>query len=128
MPTSTPLYAGFLALLFVFLSYRVVQARRLKKVSVGDGGESLVLKAMRAQANCAEYAPIGIILLLLAELQGMPVWMVHVLGLMLLTGRLLHAYGFGGTPQVVPARVWGMYLTLAAIVLPALANIGLALF
>jgi uncharacterized protein len=124
----TPLYTGLLALLFLTLSYRVVLARRSQKISVGDGGDKLVLKAMRTQANCAEYAPIGLLLLLMAEAQGMPVWLLHVFGLMLLAGRLLHAYGFGSTPQVVPARIWGMYLTLAMIGVTAIANIGHALF
>jgi len=128
VPLITPLYAGLLALLFISLSFRVVHARRRHRVSVGDGGEKAVLKAMRAQANCAEYAPIGILLLLMAELQGMPVWLVHVFGAMLLAGRVLHAYGFGSTPQVVPARIWGMYLTVTALTLTALANIGHAIF
>ena len=124
----TPLYTGLLALLFLTLSYRVVLARRSQKISVGDGGDRLVLKAMRTQANCAEYAPIGLLLLLMSEMQGMPLWLLHVFGLMLLSGRVLHAYGFGARPQVVPARIWGMYLTLAMISITAIANIGLALF
>ncbi len=128
MPTASPIYAGLLALLFLFLSVRVVQARIAAKVSVGDGGDKLVLKAMRAQANCAEYAPIALILLLLMELQGAPVWLIHGFGLMLLAGRVVHAYGFGSTPQIVPARRWGMYLTLAMIALTALGNIFHALF
>ncbi len=127
MITVTPLYAGLLALLFIALSLRVINARRELGVSVGDGGERLVIKRMRAQANCAEYAPLGIILLALAELQAMPVWSLHVLGLTLLGGRVLHAYGFGATPQVIWGRVGGMYLTFAAITVLALANIALAL-
>ncbi|MDJ0826729.1 MAG: MAPEG family protein [Rhodobacter sp.] len=125
---ATPLYAGLLALLFIYLSLQVVRARTAHKVSVGDGGERAVVKAMRVQANCAEYVPIGLILLALAELQGMPVWLVHVIGAAFTAGRILHAYGFGATPQVVPARVWGMYLTVTAIALLALANIAHAVF
>jgi len=124
MSLATPLYAGLIAILFLYLSFRVVQGRFLHKVSIGDGGNADVAKRMRVQANCAEYAPIGLILLALAELQGMPVWLVHVFGLMLLAGRCLHAYGLGSTPQVVPARQWGMYLTLVMILLVALANIA----
>jgi len=128
MLTASPLYAGLLALLFLYLSYRVVLGRRLHKVSIGDGGEKDVVKRMRVQANCAEYAPFGVLLLALVDLQGMPVWLVHVLGLLVLVGRVLHAYGLGSTPQIVPARIWGMYLTLTAISASALANIAYALF
>ncbi len=128
MPEVTALYAGLITLLFLFLSYRVVLARRMYKVSVGDGGEKAVTKAMRAQANCAEYAPLGVILLLISELQNAPVWLVHILGLTLLAGRVLHAIGFSATPQKVSLRIWGMYLTLTMLVTAALSNIGHALF
>lgn len=128
MVTVTPLYAGLLTLLFLALSYRVVAARRMYKVSVGDGGERVVLKRMRAQANCAEYAPLGILLLALAELQGMPHWLAHLFGSLLLLGRLSHAYGFSHQPQIVPLRKLGMYLTLIMLVAIAMANIGHAVF
>ena len=82
---------------------------------------------MRTHANCAEYAPIGLILLMLVEMQGMPLWLVHVFGLILLAGRLSHAYGFGSTPQIVPLRKLGMYLTLLMIISTAVANIGYAI-
>lgn len=120
--TATPIYAGLLALLFVILSIRVIRTRFQARVSVGDGGDKRVIKAMRAHANCAEYVPLGLVLLALVELQGAPVWAVHVLGLMLLLGRLAHAYGFGRTPQIIPLRQGGMLLTFGMI---ALAGIGL---
>ncbi|MGR3709556.1 MAG: MAPEG family protein [Alterinioella nitratireducens] len=123
----TALYAGLIALLYLFLSYNVVLARRSQRVSVGDGGDKLVRKRMRTHANCAEYAPIGLILLMLVEMQGMPLWLVHVFGLILLAGRLSHAYGFGSTPQIVPLRKLGMYLTLLMIICTAVANIGYAI-
>ena len=72
MITISPIYAGLIALLFLVLSYRVTLGRRTHKVSVGDGGHKALVKRIRVQANCAEYAPIGIILLAMAELQGAP--------------------------------------------------------
>ncbi|MDQ2089288.1 MAPEG family protein [Marimonas arenosa] len=122
--TVTPLYAGVLALLLVALSLNVIRARLSARVSVGDGGDKGVIKSMRAQANCAEYAPMGLILLALTELQGAPNWTLHLLGSTLLLGRLMHAYGFGRTPQIVPVRQLGMVLTFAMLIVAALANIG----
>lgn len=116
-------YAGLLGLLFLALSFRVIGFRRSLKVSVGDGGEKALSKAMRVQGNCAEYASIGLILLIGAELQGAPDWAVHGLGIALLLGRGLHAFGFGSTPQIVPARIWGMVLTLGMILVASLSNI-----
>ncbi len=125
--TITPLYGGLIGLLLVFLSARVILRRRSAHVSLGDGEDKNLLKRMRVQANCAEYAPIGLILLAMAELQGAPVWVVHLLGVMLLAGRLIHAFGLGSTPQVMPMRQVGMVLTFLMLLLTALANIGHAL-
>lgn len=124
MLAATPIYAGLLALLFIGLSTRVIGGRVAHKVSVGDGGDKDMTKRMRVQANFAEYAPLGVILLAMAELQGMPIWLVHLFGLMLLAGRCMHAYGLGSTPQVLSFRRWGMMLTFTMIAITALANIG----
>ncbi len=123
MLTVTPFYAGLIALLFVILSARVITYRRSNQLSLGDEGDRSLLKRMRAQGNCAEYAPIGLLLLALIELQGAPDVAVHVLGLMLLTGRLLHGWAFSVSPPVMLGRVTGMFLTLCMIVLSALGLI-----
>ncbi len=124
----TPIYAALLTLLFLALSVHVVFGRFAAKVSVGDGDDEDLRKRMRVQANCAEYAPIGIVLLLIVELQGAPSWVLHLLGLMLLAGRVMHAYGFGSTPQIMPLRKWGMRLTLLMLLLSAIGLLGHALF
>ncbi len=124
----TPLYAGIIALLFIYLSYRVIIVRRGDRISLGDGERPDMAYRIRAQANCAEYAPLGLILLLMTELQGAPVWVVHLLGLMLVIGRLMHSWAFSQRPHNLKARTYGMMLTLAMITFSAIANIGHALF
>lgn len=119
----TSLYAGLLALLLVTLSVKTILMRRKTGTSVGDNGNADMLKAIRVQGNFAEYTPFALILLALSELQGAPGWAVHVLGLMLLAGRLLHVWGFGSTPQIIPARQAGMVLTFLMIIT---AGLGLA--
>ena len=126
--TATPLYAGLLALLLVFLSFRVIFYRFSARISLGDGEDKALQKRIRVQANCVEYAPFGALLLLLAELQGAPLWALHLLGLTLLAGRLLHAYGLGATPQVPRLRQAGMVLTFSMFMATALGLIGHALF
>lgn len=123
----TPLYAGLIGLLFVMLSIRVIFGRFTAKVSVGDGGDKALIKRMRVQANCAEYAPIGLLLLAMAEIQNAPIWVVHLLGLMLLVGRISHAVGLGITPQNIVLRRVGIALTFLMIIFASLANIGHAL-
>lgn len=127
MISVTPLYAGLIALLYIYLSFRVIKIRRGDRISLGNGGRDDMEFRVRAHANLAEYAPLGLILLAMSEMQGAPIWVVHILGAMLLIGRLLHAWAFSQSPQNLPARSYGMMLTLMMILFAALANIGHAL-
>ncbi|WP_298933242.1 MAPEG family protein [uncultured Ruegeria sp.] len=127
MLAITPIYAALIALLFVALSANVISQRRSGRISVGDGGSKDMIKAMRTHSNCAEYAPFALLLIAMVELQGAGALLLNLLGLSLLGGRVLHAYGFGRTPQVIILRQIGMLLTFAAILVAALANLVLAL-
>ncbi|MEO0370233.1 MAG: MAPEG family protein [Pseudomonadota bacterium] len=120
MITVTPIYAAILALLLIILSARVILRRRSVKVSVGDGGDQALVKRIRVQANCAEYAPFGVLLLLVVELAGATPLVVHELGLMLVAGRVLHAVGMGVTPQIPALRIIGMILTFTMLGLSAI--------
>ncbi len=126
MLTITPIYAALIAFLYVALSVNVIRQRRVGKISVGDHGDKAMIKAMRTHANCAEYAPFALLLIAMVELQDAGGWLVNLLGMLLLAGRLLHAYGFGKTPQVIILRQIGMGLTFTAILLAAMANLVLA--
>lgn len=116
----TALYAAPVAMIFIVLSVRVITYRRSAQISLGDGGDKGLTKRMRAQANCAEYAPLGLILLALVEAHSAPV-LVHLIGATLVSGRALHAYGFSARPPRMNLRVAGMLLTLTSIGLSALA-------
>ncbi|WP_299416728.1 MAPEG family protein [uncultured Sulfitobacter sp.] len=120
----TAFYAGLLTLLLLALTARVIVYRRTNKLSLGDTGDSILLQRMRAQANLTEYAPLGLILMALAELQGAPAAALHLMGAVLLAGRLMHAIGFSRRPQIMPLRVGGMVLTLSMLLVSALALIA----
>jgi uncharacterized membrane protein YecN with MAPEG domain len=121
--TVTPLYAAALTALFLVLSWRVISYRRAHQVSLGDGGDPMLERRMRAQGNFAEYAPIGLILLLGAELAGAPGLWLHLTGLLLLTGRLMHGVGFSFFRQNIPLRVGGMVLTLTSLIVGAVSGL-----
>ncbi|WP_372573739.1 MAPEG family protein [Ruegeria jejuensis] len=127
MISVTPIYASLIAVLFVALSVNVIVRRGRQRVSMGHGGDDDLMKAMRAQGNCAEYAPFALLLLLIAELQGAAHWYLHLLGLLLLLGRVLHAYGFGRADPILLLRQIGILLTFTSILLAALTNLTLAL-
>ncbi|MGB8315712.1 MAG: MAPEG family protein [Aestuariivirga sp.] len=111
----TALYAGLLAPLFILLSVRVIGARRNAKVGVGDGGNVALLRRMRVHANFAEYVPFALLLMALAENLGVWTWLIHVMGITLLAGRLSHAYGVSQQPEVFKFRIFGMAATLTVI-------------
>lgn len=111
----TAVYAALIAGVFLALSRRVIMIRRGDRVAIGDAGNARLLRAMRAHANCAEYAPFGLILIGLAETLAAPALILHALGLALLGGRVVHAYGLSQEPEDLRLRVTGMALTLTTI-------------
>lgn len=123
MVTITPIYAVLLSIIFLVLSTRVIVARRTLKIAYGSGDDRATEAAIRAQSNWAEYAPIGLILLLLAELQGVSGLWLHLSGLLLLAGRALHGYGMGFNRKFFQGRVYGTVLTLSALILLILINL-----
>jgi len=122
MISTTPIYAILLTLIFLVLSARVIIARRTQKFAYGSGEGKDNEALIRAQRNWAEYAPISILLMLMAELQGAgPMWL-HLSGLMLLIGRGLHGYAMGFNRKFFMGRVAGTVLTLSALCLLVLIN------
>ena len=129
MPLSvTPLYAGLLGLMLIALAVQAIRARMRAKVPIGDGGDKALSLAIRAHGNFTEYAPMGLILLALVEIQGAPVLALHLLGALLVLGRAAHAWGLTRENSLHPARGIGMMLTFTAIGLASLGLIAHALF
>lgn len=101
--------------LFILLSARVIGARRSAKVPVGNGGNTVLLRRMRVHANFAQYVPFALLLMALAESLGAWPWLIHLLGVSLVAGRLSHAKGVSQYPEVFSFRASGMAATLTVI-------------
>lgn len=114
-PLVTGLYAAALAILFVALSVSALRMRRKLRIRLGDAGDPNMLRAMRVHANFAEYVPICLGLIFLAEVQAAPIWLIHCLGISLLTARLSHAYGLKQVEEETKFRVFGVALTLTTL-------------
>ena len=123
----TPIYVALLALLFIVLCFQVIGIRRNKQISMGDGDDPALRARIRVQANFVEYAPFGLLSMLIVELQGGGPVVLHLVGLSLFVGRAAHAYGVSRHPQIMPLRFWGMILTFSSILIGALANLFLVL-
>ena len=79
-PVVTALIAAVSGLFFVRLALKVVAARRAAKVSIGDSDDPALLRASRVHANFAEYAPLTLLIMALAETVGAPWFVILVLG------------------------------------------------
>ena len=111
----TPVYAGILAFVYLYLTYSVIRLRRRRKLSVGDGGDPSILRKIRAHGNFAEYVPMALLLMAMAEFLGAGAALLHAIGGLLLVGRLAHGWCFLFTDANLNARTAGMAMTLAAI-------------
>jgi uncharacterized membrane protein YecN with MAPEG domain len=116
IPTIVPIYAAIFAVMLVALSLRVARTRGNVRVAIGDGGNKILLRAIRVQGNFTEYVPMALILFMFVELQGWPRWLVHGLCLVLLAARLLHAYGITQEPEDIRLRATGMATTAVLLV------------
>jgi len=111
----TPLYASVLAILFVALSVRTLRMRHRLKIAVGDAGNQALLRAIRVHSNFAEYVPLSLLLISFVEMSGASALLVHFLGLCLLVGRAVHAYGVSRLNENYAFRVAGMAMTFTTL-------------
>jgi hypothetical protein len=123
MAHITALYAGVLAILIVVLAGRVVAVRRSDAVSIGDGGNQLLVRRIRVHGNATENIPIGLLIMLVLELNGSSPVLLHGLGASLALGRLAHAQGLSGSAGTSVGRFLGAVLTWVAIAAGAVAAI-----
>lgn len=120
MPITT-ISAGFIGILLLILSANVTKWRGRTKTSVGDGGNSDLLCAIRAQGNLVEYVPVLLILIGLMEYGHVSKYIVLAVAIMTVVGRYLHGWGLtrGQTPNM--SRFVGTLLTFIALLVGSVA-------
>ena len=117
-------YGGLLGIWFLVLTVRVLQGRAGKgKPSLGDGGDMGMQRRIRAHGNFSEYVPLTLILIAFLEFNDTANWVIHILGLGLFVGRLLHGYAFAFTPEHVFGRSAGILLTLISLALASILTV-----
>ncbi len=124
----TSIIAAVLTCIFIKLSFAVIGLRRKNKVGLGSGGHEDLERAIRAQGNFAEYVPFGIILVACLELNGAPWWLVAILGITLIIGRLIHAVGMNVPPPDFSKRKLGMQFTFMTLIALIVLNLGWSLY
>lgn len=112
----TAIYAALLALLLLFLALRVVLLRRKYKVGIGSNQNKELARAIRVHANALEYVPITLLMLAIAEVNGVNNYIVNGAGMTLVLARVLHAYGFSRSAGVSFGRFYGTLLSWLTII------------
>jgi uncharacterized protein len=118
--TIVPIYAAIFGLMFVYLSVLVIKQRRANKVSLGDGDNPALRKAIAVHSNFSQYVPLALLLITFVELNHAPALLTHGLCASLLIGRVAHAYGLAQAVQIMKLRQIGVLLTFGVIIISAL--------
>jgi uncharacterized membrane protein YecN with MAPEG domain len=116
------IYAVIATALIIFLSFEVIKTRRRLQISVGDGNNEDLQTVQGAQSNAIEYLPIALLLLFYLEYNGASIWLIHLAGITLMTGRIVHARGL--LQKNLKRRVLGMQITIYALIGLCLLNIA----
>ncbi|MBS0472447.1 MAG: MAPEG family protein [Proteobacteria bacterium] len=116
------IYAAINALIMLMLGMLVVRARVKTRTEIGDGNDPSMIGPMRAHANNTETVPMAIVLLFILYALGEGALMLHVVGLLLTVGRLLHAFGLSRNIGTSIGRFGGMLLTWLAYIV-AIADV-----
>ena len=118
---AAALWAGLLVFLMLTLSMLVVRQRQKHKVALGDEGIPELARAIRAFGNASEYIPVGLAAIITLALVGAAPLTIHVVGLVLLAGRLIHAVGLSNSGGASIPRALGMICTWLAYIFGAVA-------
>ncbi len=107
----TALYVGIHGIFALALAIYVAIRRGQTKISLGDGGNESMLQAIRVQGNYLEYVPIALLMILVLELMQTSSIILHVMGGLLIIGRLAHWQGLHSNPGRSKGRGIGTSLT-----------------
>jgi uncharacterized membrane protein YecN with MAPEG domain len=118
----TAVTASALSVLYIRLAFGVIALRRKHGVRLGTGQHDDLEAAVRAHANFAEYVPLTLLMIAIAEFNH-GAWPITLLAAALLIfGRLSHAQAL--SRDDIPLRVRGMKATFAAIATAVAANLS----
>lgn len=116
---ATAFYAVVFVVLKLILVWRVVALRQQLGVGVGDGGYQQLNVASRIHGNYIESMPLMLVLMFIAEMNGIAYVALHTVGGLFLVSRIGHAWGMheaqGRWHPVRAAGVVGTWLALLGV-------------
>ena len=120
------LVTSIISLWLLVLSARVIALRGvsfLKFLSFNNYGNETLIRAIRAQGNLIEYAPIFLMLIFIAEYNGVHPHMLYLSSILFIVARLMHGIAFGFMQYSPFLRVGGTLLTFMCILIISISNI-----
>jgi hypothetical protein len=123
MPLISALYTGVYALLLVALAALVSRRRLRTRIGLGAGGDAQLERAIRVHANAVEWGLPVLLLLLIAEENRASPLLLHVCGVVLILGRLVHAAALSRVSGSSVGRSVGIAMTWAVLAVLAVWNI-----
>lgn len=127
-PPSTVFVATFAALmvLYIGLGLRVAWLRIRLRVGIGEGKKPEhrpLRRAIRVHGNFAEWVPVTLFAIYLAEVRGAaPLWISILCGALVL-GRIGHALGLTRSIGVSVGRTGGTALTLITLLVASVSAV-----
>ena len=108
----TMVYAGVLAIMYACLTAYVAAGRYKYRVGLGNGGNTELTQRVRIHGNFAEHVPFALFLIFLVDYAQYSPVIVHVLGIVLVIARVMHALGIASSPGASVGRFGGTMLTI----------------
>lgn len=113
MLSITTLYAIPLVMIFFVLWVQVSSLRVKSGVLLGHSENLELLVRVRRHGNFMEWVPFVLILMVLAEAKGADAIYIHIAGILLVAGRLIHPFGLRGDKSTA-GRIIGNSANLLA--------------
>tara|TARA_Y100000768_G_scaffold75201_1_gene53068 strand:- start:64 stop:462 length:399 start_codon:yes stop_codon:yes gene_type:complete len=112
----TLLYSIILIIFMIILAFRVIDLRQSPVTKFFHSSdrkidENTLARAIRGHGNLIEYAPLFLILMLIAELNQASSVLLHISGTIFTLGRFMHGTVFSFMNPNMFMRVGGMFLT-----------------
>lgn len=117
--------ASLLALLMLFLAYRIVVLRVQHKVSTGDGGHEDLALRVRSFGNLVEYAPMLLILMALVEAANGSLFVLGLIATLFVLARIAHPIGLHKPPPNI-FRSFGIFGTWGSLLILAIYGLTLS--
>jgi uncharacterized protein len=107
----TSLYAGLLGIVMLILAALVSGLRMKLRSSIGITDTPQLFEAVRRHGNFIEWVPFILLLMGIAELNGLTHSHLHTIGVLLVIARILHPIGIRHDQIPQPIRAIGGTLT-----------------